>query len=56
MKYLLILVLIGLAALEFFHQLSNNHALEALTCAEPRALQQEQRAGERLRQHPHSHR
>lgn len=52
MKYLLILLLIGLAALEFFHQLSNDQSLDALTCAEP----QSHRAGERLRQHLHNHR
>lgn len=56
MKYLLILLLIGLAALEFTHQLSNGHALDALTCAEPQAQPQSQRTGERLRQHLHSHR
>jgi len=56
MKYLLILFLIGLAALEFFHQLSKGQAPDALTSAEPQAKQQSQRAGELLRQHLHSHR
>jgi len=56
MKYLLIALLIGLAALEFFHQLSNSPAPETLTCADPQGKPQSQCARELPRQHSHSHR
>lgn len=56
MKYLVMLLLIGLAVLEFFHHLHDSHAPDALTCAEPQATQERQRARELLQHHLYSHR
>lgn len=54
MKYLLILLLVGFAALEFFHHLSDQHAINNAVCVDP-ALQS-QAARELLREHLRSHR
>ena len=54
MKILLtILLLAGLAALEFFHHVSNGHALDAIVCADPPAKMKS--VGELLQQHLHGH-
>ena len=56
MKYALALLLIVLAALEFYYQLGDGQALDALVCAEPQAAPQSRQVRERLQQHLQSHR
>ena len=54
MKILLtILLLAGLASLEFFHHVSNGHALEAIVCTDPPAKMKS--ASELLQQHLRGH-
>ena len=53
MKYLLILLVIGLAAVEYFHHHSAGHASHAPTDAAPQA--KAEAAREMLRQHLHGH-
>jgi hypothetical protein len=55
MKVLLILLIACFAALEFFHQLSDDNALNAIICLDPQAKPRD--TGELLRQHHlHGHR
>lgn len=54
MKILLtILLLAGLATLEYFHHVSNGHALDAIVCADPPA--KTQRAEELLQRQLYRH-
>jgi len=53
-KYLLILLLAGFAALEFFHHLADGRAVNDVVCVDP-ALQS-QAGRELLREHLRSHR
>lgn len=55
MKYLLALLLIGLAALEFFHRLSEGHVADVPVCSETQAGQRCQPVTERPLQRPHGH-
>ena len=53
MKYLLMLLLVCLAVVEFFHHRSTGHAHHELTDAEPHA--KAEAAREMLRQHLYGH-
>jgi hypothetical protein len=53
MKYLLILLLAGLAGVEYVHHLSDPHALSAMSCITPPAKLDNAR--DLLRQHLHNH-
>jgi hypothetical protein len=53
MKYLLILLLVCLAAVEYFHHRSEGHASHALTDTTPQA--KAEGAREMLRQHLYGH-
>ena len=50
---LAILLLSALAALEFFHHVSDGHALDAIVCADPPAKMKS--TSELLQQHLHGH-
>jgi hypothetical protein len=54
MKYLLLLVLLGLAGVEYFHHVADGHGAGTVICADPRTQSQEAR--ELLRDHLRSHR
>jgi hypothetical protein len=54
MKYLLLVLLLGLAGVEYFHHVADGHASRGVICADPQA--QSQDARELLRHHLHSHR
>jgi hypothetical protein len=53
MKYLLIVLLAGLAGVEYVHHVSNPHALSAISCITPPAKLDNAR--DLLRQHLHKH-
>ena len=50
---LVILLLSALATLEFFHHVSDGHALDTIICANP--PEKMKSAGELLQQHLHGH-
>lgn len=56
MKYLLPLLLLGLAALEFFHHVHDGHAQDAIICTDPQDAAQRERARALFQQHLQSHR
>lgn len=54
MKYLLLLVLLGLAGVEYFHHLADGHGTGAAVCADEQTKAHDAR--ELLRDHLRSHR
>lgn len=54
MKYLLLLALLALAGVEYFHHVADSHMAGAPVCMDPQAKKQDAR--DLLLQHLHSHR
>lgn len=53
MRYLLFLLLAGLASVEYFHHLADGHTLDEISCTTPQAKLEGAR--DMLRQHLHNH-